>query len=413
MNDDLKFQLRLTLTDEFAQVARTDPGNPSISRLTDILSRHDAVMKCQFDAFADYVSEAEDKGVENFPLYDWTKRTIEEPAQTARSKRDMVPPLHGHDLPREGHMAIHIGRREFITLLGGAAAWPLAARGQQPESMRRIGVLMSTAVDDPQDPARLAAFAQGLQELGWTAAELVALAPDVMLASGTIALAAAQQIRHTTPIVFANLIDPVSGGFVESLARPGGNTTGFLLFEYGISGKWLELLKEIAPRVTRVAVLRDPTQSGGTGQFGAIQSAASQLGVEFRPVGVRDAREIERGITDFGRGPNGGLIVTAGTQAREHRELIIGLAARHRLPAVYFNRLFVEAGGLISYGADTIDPLRRAANYVDRILKGEKPGNLPVQAPTKFELAINLKTAKALGIDVPTTLLARADGLIE
>ena len=332
-------------------------------------------------------------------------------------------------------MIAAIKRREFITLLGGAAAWPVAARGQQGERVRRIGVLMSTAVDDPQDPARLAAFAQGLQELGWTigrnlridyrwsatspdnackyAAELAALAPDVMLASGTIALAAVQQITHTTPIVFANLIDPVSGGFVESLARPGGNTTGFLLFEYGISGKWLELLKEIAPRVTRVAVLRDPTQSSGTGQLGAIQSAASQLGVEFRPVGARDAREIERGITDFRRGSNGGLIVTAGTQAREHRELIIGLAARHRLPAVYFNRLFVEAGGLISYGADTIDPLRRAANYVDRILKGEKPADLPVQAPTKYELVINLKTAKALGLTVPDSLLARTDEVIE
>ena len=332
-------------------------------------------------------------------------------------------------------MTAKMKRREFITLLGGAAAWPLGARAQQAERMRRIGVLMSTAVDDPQDPARLAAFAQGLQELGWTigrnlridyrwgasspdntrkyAAELAALAPDMMLASGTIALAAVQQLRHTTPVVFVNLIDPVSGGFVESLARPGGNTTGFLLFEYGISGKWLELLKEIAPRVTRVAVLRDPTQSSGTGQLGAIQSAASQLGVEFRPVGARDAREIERGITDFGRGSNGGLIVTAGTQAREHRELIIGLAARHRLPAVYFNRLFVEAGGLISYGADTIDPLRRAANYVDRILRGEKPADLPVQAPTKYELVINLKTAKALGLEIPATLLIRAEELIE
>jgi putative ABC transport system substrate-binding protein len=327
-------------------------------------------------------------------------------------------------------------RREFIALLGGAAAtWPLAARAQQTARVRRICVLMSTAVDDPQDQARLAAFAQGLQELGWTigrnlridyrwgasspdntrkyAAELAALAPDVMLTSGTIALAAVQQISHTIPVVFVNLIDPVSGGFVESLARPGGNATGFLLFEYGISGKWLELLKEIAPRVTRVAVLRDPTQVSGGGQLGAIQSAASQLGVEFRPVGVRDAKEIERGITDFARGSNGGLIVTAGTQAREHRELIIRLAARHRLPAVYFNRLFVEAGGLISYGADTIDPLRRAANYVDRILKGEKPADLPVQAPTKFELVINLKTARALGLDVPATVLARADEVIE
>jgi len=337
-------------------------------------------------------------------------------------------------LAREGRMTVTIGRRELLAALGGAAvAWPLAARAQQGERVRRIGVLMSTAVDDPQDPARLAAFAQGLQELGWTigrnlridyrwgasspdntrkyAAELAALAPDVMLASGTIALAAA--LRHTIPVVFVNLIDPVSGGFVESLARPGGNATGFLLFEYGISGKWLELLKETAPRVTRVAVLRDPTQSSGTGQVGAIQSAASQLGVEFRPVGVRDAREIERGITDFGRGSNGGLIVTAGTRAREHRELIIGLAARHRLPAVYFNRLFAEAGGLISYGADTIDPLRRAANYVDRILKGEKPADLPVQAPTKYQLVINLKTAKALGLTVPDSLLARADEVIE
>jgi putative tryptophan/tyrosine transport system substrate-binding protein len=328
-----------------------------------------------------------------------------------------------------------VKRREFITLLGGATAWPLAARAQQPERMRRIGVLMSTAVDDPQDPARLAAFAQGLQELGWTigrnlridyrwgasnldntrkyAEELAALAPDVMLASGTIALAAAQQISHAIPIVFVNLVDPVSGGFVESLARPGGNTTGFLLFEYGISGKWLELLKEVAPRVTRIAVLRDSTQVSGGGQLGAIQSAASQLGVEFRPVGVRDAREIEHGITDFAHGSNGGLIVTAGTEARDHRELIIRLAAQHRLPAVYFNRLFVEAGGLISYGADTIDPLRRAANYVDRILKGEKPADLPVQAPTKYELVINLKTAKALGITLPDTVLALADEVIE
>ena len=327
-------------------------------------------------------------------------------------------------------------RREFITLIGGATAWPLAVRAQQqPERTRRICVLMSTAVDDPQDPARLAAFAQGLQEFGWTigrnlridyrwsasspnnarkyAAELAALAPDVMLTSGTIALAAVQQISHTIPVVFVNLIDPVSGGFVESLARPGGNATGFLLFEYGISGKWLELLKEIAPRVTRVAVLRDPTRGDGTGQLGAIQSAASQLGVEFRPVGVRDAREIERGIIDFARGSNGGLIMTANTQAREHRELIIGLAARYRLPAIYFNRLFVEAGGLISYGADTIDPLRRAANYVDRILKGEKPADLPVQAPTKYELVINLKTAKSLGLTIPPMLLATADEVIE
>jgi putative ABC transport system substrate-binding protein len=327
-------------------------------------------------------------------------------------------------------------RREFITLASSAAiAWPLAAHAQQGERVRRIGVLMSTAVDDPQDPARLAAFAQGLQELGWTigrnlridyrwgasspdnthkyAAELVALAPEVMLASGTIALTATQQISHAIPIVFVNLVDPVSGGFVESLARPGGNTTGFLLFEFSTSGKWLELLKEIAPRVTRVAVLRDPTLAFASGQLGAIQSAASQLGVEFRPVDVRDAREIERGITDFARGSNGGLIVTAGTRAREHHKLIIELAAQHRLPAVYFNRLFVEAGGLISYGTDTIDPFRRAANYVNRILKGEKPGDLPVQAPTKYELVVNLKAAKALDLKLPATVLARADEVIE
>jgi putative tryptophan/tyrosine transport system substrate-binding protein len=326
-------------------------------------------------------------------------------------------------------------RREFIGGLAGAAAWSAVARAQQRERTLRIGVLMSTAVDDPQDPARLAAFAQGLQELGWTVGrnlridyrwsassldnarkyttELAAMAPDVMLASGTIALAAVQQISHTIPAVFVNLVDPVSGGFVESLARPGGTTTGFLLFEFGISGKWLVLLKEIAPRVTQVAVLRDSTQGSGMGQLGAIQSAASQFGVEFRLIDVRDAGVIERGITDFARGLNGGLIVTAGTLAREHRELIVGLAARNRLPTVYFNRLFVEAGGLISYGADTIDPFRRAANYVDRILKGEKPADLPVQAPVKYETVINLKTAKALGLTIPETLLATADEVIQ
>jgi putative tryptophan/tyrosine transport system substrate-binding protein len=328
-----------------------------------------------------------------------------------------------------------IRRREFITLIGGAAtAWPLSARAQG-ERVRRICVLMSTAVDDPQDPTRLAAFAQGLQELGWTigrnlridyrwgadspdkmrkySAELAALAPDVMLASGSAAVAAVQQTSHTIPVVFVNVIDPVSGGFVESLSRPGGNATGFLLFEYTTSGKWVELLKQIAPSVTRAAILRDIGTAAGSGQLGAIQSAASQLGVEFRPVGVRDAGEIERGITDFARGSNGGLIVTGSTQARAHRELIIGLVARYRLPAVYFNRLFVEAGGLISYGPDTVDPLRRAANYVDRILKGENPANLPVQAPTKHETVLNLKTAKALGLDVPASVLATADEVIE
>jgi putative ABC transport system substrate-binding protein len=242
---------------------------------------------------------------------------------------------------------------------------------------------------------------------------LAALAPDVMLASGFVALTAVQQTSPTIPVVFVNVIDPVSGGFVESLARPGGNATGFLLFEYTTSGKLVELLKQIAPSVTRAAILSDMRTASGSGQLGAIQSAASQLGVEFHPVGVRDAREIERGITDFARGSNGGLIVTGTTQVRDHRDLIIGLAARHRLPTVYYNRLFVEAGGLISYGASTIDPFQRAANYVGRILKGEKPADLPVQAPTKYELVINLKTAKAFDLTIPPSLLTRADEVIE
>jgi ABC-type uncharacterized transport system substrate-binding protein len=327
-------------------------------------------------------------------------------------------------------------RREFITLLGGAAAaWPLAARTQQGERMRRIGVLQSTAVDDPQDLIRLAAFAQSLQELGWTigrnlridhrwgagdpddarknAVELAALSPDIIVASGTFALAAAQQTTRNVPIVFVNIVDPVSAGFVESLSRPGGNTTGFLMFEYATGGKWVELLKQIAPGVTRVAVLRDISTASGSGQLGAIQSAAAQLGMEFRPVGVRDPGEIERGISDFARGSNSGLIVAASPQARVHHELIIGLARRHQLPASYPIRIFTDAGGLISYGPDTIDPFRRAASYVDRILKGEKAADLPVQAPTKYELVINLKTAKALGLEVPPTLLARADEVIE
>jgi putative ABC transport system substrate-binding protein len=327
-------------------------------------------------------------------------------------------------------------RREFITLLSGVAAvCALEARAQQTDRVRRIGVLMSTAVDDPQDQTRHTVFAQGLQELGWTigrnvridyrwgasspdnarkyAAELAALAPDVMLASGYLALAAVQQTSPTIPVVFVNVIDPVSGGFVESLARPGGNATGFVLFEYTTTGKLVELLKQIAPSVTRAAILSDMRTASGSGQLGAIQSAASQLGVEFHPVGVRDARVIERGITDFAGGSNGGLIVTGSTQVRDHSELIIGLAARHRLPTVYYNRLFVEAGGLISYGASTIDPFRRAANYVDRILKGEKPADLPVQAPTKYEMVINLKTAKALGLSIPQSLLATADEVIE
>jgi putative ABC transport system substrate-binding protein len=327
-------------------------------------------------------------------------------------------------------------RRDFITLLGGAAvAWPLGARAQQPERVRRIGVLMNLAADDPQGQARLTAFVQGLQQLGWTAdrnvridyrwasdhadlyrryaAELVALAPDIILASSSPSVGALQQATRDVPIVFANVADPVGAGLVDSLARPGGNATGFTVFEYGISGKWLELLKEIAPRVTRAAVLRDPAVAAGAGQLGAIQSVAPSFGVEVRPVDVRDAGEIERAVTAFARSSNGGLIVTANTGAIVHRELIITLAARYRLPTVYFYRFFVTAGGLISYGPDSTDQFRRAAGYVDRILKGEKPADLPVQAPTKYEFAINLKTARALGLTVPATLLARADEVVE
>jgi putative ABC transport system substrate-binding protein len=326
-------------------------------------------------------------------------------------------------------------RREFITLLGGAAAWPVAARAQQPERMRRIGVLMTLAADDPEAQARNAAFLQALSELGWTvgrnvqidyrwgvggtdryrsrAAELVALAPDVILTSGAAGMGAMQQVTQTMPVVFVQVTDPVGAGYVASLSRPGGNATGFTLFEYSTSGKWLELLKQIAPRVTRVAVLRDPTAATGLGQFAAIQSVAQSLGVELTPVGLRDAGEIERSLAVFGSGSNGGLIVTSGAYGILHRNLIITLAARHRLPAVYSYRFFVAGGGLISYGTDTIDPFRRAAGYVDRILKGEKPGDLPVQAPTKFELVINLKTAKALGLDVSPSLQMGASEVIE
>jgi putative tryptophan/tyrosine transport system substrate-binding protein len=326
-------------------------------------------------------------------------------------------------------------RRKFITLLGGAAAWPLAARAQQSERMRRIGVLTSLASDDPESMARIAAFLQGLQELGWSvgrnvridyrwgagdaerarrhAEELVALAPNVILANGGSIMAPLQQVTRTVPIVFAAVADPVGSGFVSSLARPGGNSTGFANFEYGISGKWLELLKQIAPTVTRVAVLRDPAVASGSGQFGAIQAVAPTLGVEANPVGLRDAGEIERDITEFARRSNGGVIVTAGGAGIRHRDLIIALAARHRLPAVYANRFFVTGGGLVSYGTHLVDHFRQAAGYVDRILKGEKPADLPVQAPTKYELVINLKTAKALGLTVPDTLLARADEVIE
>jgi putative ABC transport system substrate-binding protein len=326
-------------------------------------------------------------------------------------------------------------RREFITLLGGAVAWPRAARAQQGERMRRIGVLMNLGSDDAEGQARNAAFLQGLQELGWTvgrnvrieyrwgagdaelfrrhASELVALAPDVILAGGGAVVPSLLQATRTVPIVFTGTPDPVGAGFVESLARPGGNATGFTIFEYGTSGKWLELLKEIAPHVTRAAVIRDPAIAAGVGQLGAIQFVAPSLGVELRPLGVRDAGEIERVVTAFARSSNGGLIVTGSALAVVHRELITTLAARYRLPAVYPSRSFVTVGGLISYGPDSIDPYRQAAGYVDRILKGEKPADLPVQAPTKYELVINLKTAKALGLDVPPTLLARADEVIE
>jgi putative ABC transport system substrate-binding protein len=328
-----------------------------------------------------------------------------------------------------------VKRRTFITLLGGAAAaWPFSARAQQSDRMRRIGVLMYLAADDAEGQARLAAFAQALKQLGWSdgrnlridtrwanaddirkhAAELAALAPDVLLAAtGTATVAPLLQATRTVPIVFVSVIDPVGAGFVASLAQPGGNATGFTIYEYSMSGKWLELLKEIAPGVTRAAVLRDPAVASGIGQFGAVQIVAPSLGVELSPVDVRDAGEIERAVAAFARGLNGGLIVTGSALGISHRDLIIALAARHRLPAVYPLRYYVTGGGLISYGPDSIDQFRRAAGYVDRILKGEKPADLPVQAPTKFELVINLKTAKALGIDIPTTLLARADEVIE
>jgi putative tryptophan/tyrosine transport system substrate-binding protein len=327
-------------------------------------------------------------------------------------------------------------RREFIKVIGGAAAgWPLVARAQQSEQMRRIGVLLNVAADDPESPARLTAFAQGLQELGWIdgrnvrvdfrwggadverirryAAELVALAPDVILCSGSPTVAALEQATSTVPIVFVQVPDPVSSGHVESLARPGGNATGFATFEYGFGGKWLELLKEISPHVTQAAVLRDVALAAGSGQFGAIQSVAPSLGVELSPVGVRDTSEIERAITAFARGSNGGLIVTGSSLTLFHRDLIVALAARYKLPAVYPYRYFATGGGLLSYGPNSVDPFRRAAGYVHRILKGEKPADLPVQAPTKYELVINLKTAKALGLTIPPSVVARADEVIE
>jgi len=323
-------------------------------------------------------------------------------------------------------------RRDFIAGIAGSAAWHFVARAQ--DKVRRISVLLPATADDAEFQTRLGAFQQGLQKLGWEigrnvridsrwatnatdirrhAAELAALAPDVILAASSPVLAALQQATRTVPIVFVTVIDPVGSGFVDSLARPGGNTTGFLLYEYSLSGKWLELLKQIAPNVTRVAVFRDTGNPSGNAQFGAIQIVASSLGMEVSPINMRDAGEIERATAAFARSANGGLILTGSAPATLHRDLIIKLAARGKLPAVYFARYFVAAGGLISYGPDFADEHRRAAGYVDRILNGEKPAALPVQAPTKYQLVINRKTAKALGIEVPPALLARADEVIE
>jgi putative ABC transport system substrate-binding protein len=329
-----------------------------------------------------------------------------------------------------------MSRREFITSLGGAVVgWPLMARAQQRERMRSVGVLTPFEPHDSEGQSRVTAFVQALQQLGWSvgqnirphyrwgdgtsatmqkyAAEMVALAPDVILADSSAAVAPLLQATQTIPIVFAIVADPVGAGYVESLARPGGNATGFTPFEYAIAGKMLELLKEIAPHVTRAAVLRDPAIAAGPGQFGAIQSVAPSLGIELRPVNVRDSDEMERSITTFAQGSNGGLVVTGSPAAAARRDLIVTLAARHRLPAVYNAHLYSEAGGLVCYGADFYDQFRRAAGYVDRILKGEKVADLPVQAPTKYNLVINLKTAKVLDLEVPATLLARADEVIE
>src|SRR5499427_4875135 len=329
-------------------------------------------------------------------------------------------------------MAIHIQRREFIGTVGGAMAWPLAARAEQAERMRRIGVLMNRAADDPLGQTRVAAFQHALQQLGWSvgrnvridirwhendadrarryAQELVALAPDVVLAENTISVTALYHVTRTLPIVFAIVPDPVGAGFVDSLSRPGGNITGFMVFEYGFSGKWLELLKQIAPQVTRAAVIRDPTISSGTAQFSAIQAVAPALGVEVTPIGVNDIGVIERAVEAFARSANGGLIMTGGAFSAVTRDLIITLAVRHKLPAVYPFRDMVTAGGLVSYSPDYADQFRRAAGYVDRILRGEKPADLPVQAPTKYELVVNLKTAKALGLSIPPPPVRPARG---
>ena len=326
-------------------------------------------------------------------------------------------------------------RRKFISLLGGAAAWPLMARGQQGERTRRIGVLLPATADDVIFQAWVGAFLQELALLGWTigrnvqivirwaggnaddirrhATELVTLTPDVILAHGASTAGPLLQATRTVPIVFPVVFDPVGAGLVDSLARPGGNVTGFMTTEYSMSGKWLELLKQIVPSITRVAVLRDTTTPTGSAMFGVIQSAASPLGVEVIAVNMRNTGEIERAVSAFARSPNGGLILTASGLAFVHRDLIIKLAAQHKLPAVYFERVFVAAGGLISYGANLVDLYRLAAGYVDRILKGEKPADLPVQASTKYQLVINLRTAKALGLAIPPAVLARADEVIE
>jgi putative ABC transport system substrate-binding protein len=326
-------------------------------------------------------------------------------------------------------------RRQFIALLSGVAAnWPLVVSAQQAERLRRIGVLMPTEANDPESPLRVAAFKQGLQQFGWGddrvqidyrwaggniekarqyAIELIALDPDVIFAFGNYSVAPLLQATRTVPIVFAVVPDPVGAGFVESLARPGGNATGLILIEYSLSAKWLELLKQMAPSVTRVAVMRDTAIASGTGQFGAIQSVAPSFGVELTPVNVRDPRDIERAVTTFASAQNGGLIVTVSASATLHRKLIIGLAAQHKLPAIYFEHYYVKDGGLMSYGPNIVDQCKRAAAFVDKILKGVKPADLPVQAPTQYELVINMKTARALEITVPPSLLARADEVIE
>jgi putative ABC transport system substrate-binding protein len=326
-------------------------------------------------------------------------------------------------------------RREFVIGLGGAVAWPLAARAQQGERVRRIGVILPATTDDVEFQTFYGAFLQALAQLGWTignnvqidvrwatgnhatirkhAAELAALAPEVVLAHGGATVSPMQQVTRTIPIVFTVAGDPVATGYAESLARPGGNITGFMTAEFSIASKWLELLKQAAPEVTRVAVLRDPTVPAGLGQFAAVQTAAVSLGVEISSLNVRDVAEIDRGIAAFSRSRNGGVIVSASGMAQQQRHEIIALVARHRLPAVYFNGVFVKAGGLISFGVDFVDQYRRAAGYVDRILKGEKPADLPIQMPLKYKTMVNLKTAKALGLTIPPALLARADEAIE